>query len=113
MRIKAAFLVGGAVGYVLGTRAGREQFDKIQSSAKGLWQDPRVQETVSGVTDRATGFLDEKAPDIKGKLTGAVQSATGRSGKGEHVAEETTDSYEAGGDLTADGYRPAGPTSLS
>lgn len=109
MRIKAAFLTGGAVGYVLGTRAGRERFEKIRSSAQGLWQNPKVQETVSGVQDRAGGFLSEKAPELKGRISGAVSSRKG----GEHVAEDTSDSYEAGGDLTADGYRPSGPTALS
>lgn len=111
MRMKAAFLAGSAVGYVLGTRAGRERFEKIRSSAQGLWENPRVKETVSGVQDRAGGFLSDKAPELKGRITGAVSSV--RPSKGEHVAEDTSDSYEAGGDLTADGYRPSGPTALS
>ncbi len=72
MRIKAALLLGGAVGYVLGTRAGREQFEKIRSSAQTLWQDPRVQGTVS----EASSFVKEKAPDLKEKVGGAVKQAT-------------------------------------
>lgn len=72
MKVKAAFLVGGAVGYVLGTRAGREQFDKIRASAQNVWESPKVQDTVS----EATGFVKEKAPDLKDKVTGAVRQAT-------------------------------------
>lgn len=73
MRMKAAFLLGGAVGYVLGTRAGREQFERIRSSAQTLWQDPRVQGTVAD----ASTFVKEKAPDLADKVGGAVRSATG------------------------------------
>lgn len=76
MRTKAAFLIGGVVGYVLGTRAGREQFEKIRGQAQKLWEDPRVQDTVSDVEQRATALVKEKGPEIKDKVTGAVKSAT-------------------------------------
>ena len=76
MRVKAAFVLSGAVGYVLGTRAGREQFEKIRSTARGVWENPRVQDTVSDVEHRASGFVRDVAPDLKEKVTGAVRSAT-------------------------------------
>ena len=57
MRAKAAFLVGGAVGYVLGTRAGREQFERIRGQAQRLWEDPRVQGTVNDVEVRPGSHL--------------------------------------------------------
>lgn len=76
MRTKAAFLIGGAVGYVLGTRAGREQFEKIRSQARKVWEDPRVQGTVSDVEQRATGFVKDKAPELKDKVTDAVKQAS-------------------------------------
>lgn len=117
MRMKAAFLVGGAVGYVMGTRAGREQFEKIRSSAQNIWSDPRVQEKVSGVQEQAGGFVRDKAPELKGKVSGAVRSAKSRRDKDSSESwpddASSSDSLEAGGDLTADEYRPSGPTSLS
>lgn len=41
---KLSFLTGLGAGYVLGARAGRERYEQIASTARGLWQDPRVQQ---------------------------------------------------------------------
>ena len=78
MRTKAAFVVGGAIGYVLGTRAGRQQFERIRSSAQTLWENPKVQEAVAGVEEKAGGFVREMGPELKDKVSGVVRSATGR-----------------------------------
>lgn len=91
MRTKAAFLVGGLVGYVLGTRAGREQFDRIAASARRVWEDPRVQSGISDAGQRAGAYVQDKAPDIAdvvaGRVTEAVRQASdtlrgGRTGNG-------------------------------
>ena len=42
MKGKIGLLVGGAVGYVLGTRAGRERYEEIVAKASALWQSSGV-----------------------------------------------------------------------
>jgi hypothetical protein len=48
MRIKLAFGTGFAAGYLLGARAGRERYEQIVRTAKGVAENPAVQE-VAGV----------------------------------------------------------------
>ena len=60
MKGKILLLVGLGVGYVLGTRAGRERYEQIKDAASKLWNDPRVQKRV----DQAEDFVKDKAPDV-------------------------------------------------
>jgi hypothetical protein len=57
---KILLLVGLGVGYVLGTRAGRERYEQIKDAASKLWNDPRVQQRV----DQAEDFVKDKAPEV-------------------------------------------------
>lgn len=61
MRGKIAFVLGAAVGYVLGTRAGRERYEQIKRGAQHLWQTEPVQRGVSAVRDA----VDERAETVK------------------------------------------------
>jgi oxygen-dependent protoporphyrinogen oxidase len=69
MRGKILFVFGLALGYVLGTRAGRERYEQIRAGAEKVWQDPRVQKQVSTVE----GFVKDRAPDLAEKATNAVK----------------------------------------
>ena len=60
MKGKILLVVGLGIGYVLGTRAGREKYDKMKAAALKLWNDPRVQQRV----DDAGDFVKGKAPDV-------------------------------------------------
>lgn len=72
MKGKILFVFGLAVGYVLGTRAGRERYEQIKAGAEKVWLDPRVQEQVHTVEE----FVKEKAPDLADKATTAVRKVT-------------------------------------
>lgn len=60
MRGKLVLLVGVGIGYVLGTRAGRQRYEDIKTWANKLWNDPRVQRQVH----EAEAFAKDKAPDV-------------------------------------------------
>jgi len=60
MRGKVILLVGIAIGYVLGARAGRGRYEQIKAKAQKLWDDPRVQKQVHQAED----FAKEKAPEV-------------------------------------------------
>ncbi|MEQ1735037.1 MAG: YtxH domain-containing protein [Rhodoglobus sp.] len=60
MKGKILLVVGLGIGYVLGTRAGRQKYDQMKAAALKLWNDPRVQQRV----DDAGDFVKDKAPDV-------------------------------------------------
>ncbi|WP_262348266.1 YtxH domain-containing protein [Cellulosimicrobium cellulans] len=78
MKGKLAFVLGAGVGYVLGTRAGRAQFEKIKGWASDAWHDPRVQSTVDDLESKAAGFAKDQGVALKDKAVDAVKSAVSR-----------------------------------
>jgi hypothetical protein len=71
MKGKILLAVGLGVGYVLGSRAGREKYDDLVARVQKFWNDPRVQTQVSN----AQGFVKEKAPDVADFLSNTVKKA--------------------------------------
>jgi hypothetical protein len=60
MKGKILLVVGLGVGYVLGSRAGRERYDQIVAKAQRFWNDPRVKTQVNNAQE----FVKDKAPDV-------------------------------------------------
>jgi len=78
MKGKILLLTGLAVGYVLGTRAGRERYEEIKSVANKLWADPRVQKPVK----QAEEFVKDKAPEVAEFVSDGVKNVVSKvSGK--------------------------------
>jgi len=78
MKGKILLLTGLAVGYVLGTRAGRERYEEIKSAANKLWADPRVQKPVKQAED----FVKDKAPEVAEFVSDGVKNVVSKvSGK--------------------------------
>lgn len=57
---KVLLIVGLAVGYVLGARAGRERYDQIAGAVSKFWRSPRVQKQV----DRSVDFVGDKLDQV-------------------------------------------------
>ena len=60
MKGKILLVVGVGIGYVLGTRAGREKYDQMKAAVDKFWSDPRVKKQV----DTAQEFVKDKAPEV-------------------------------------------------
>ncbi|MFG1702569.1 YtxH domain-containing protein [Nonomuraea sp. M3C6] len=56
MRYRMTFAVGLAIGYVLGSRAGRERYEQIKRTAQRVADSPRVQEIAGVVGAQASRF---------------------------------------------------------
>ena len=79
MKGKLKLLTGGAVGYVLGTKAGRERYEQIRSQAQTLWNHPKVQEQATKAKEKAP-LLKEKAADAASSSSSSSSpSSTGYS----------------------------------
>ncbi len=75
MKGRLLLAAGIGVGFVLGSRAGRQSYEKLKGYAQDLWSDPKVQDRVSDVEDT----VREKAPVVQDKAEQALKSAGEKS----------------------------------
>ncbi|MEV0096997.1 YtxH domain-containing protein [Streptomyces sp. NPDC050738] len=95
MRYKLTFVAGLALGYVIGTRAGRERYEQLKKSARQVAQNPAVRNTVESaaqtgreaagkayhsVSDKVSATVGDKMPE---SVAARVRSLKQRSGGGE------------------------------
>jgi hypothetical protein len=95
---KIVFVAGVGAGFVLGSRAGRESYEKIKVQAQKLWNDPKVQHKVS----EGTEWAKEKAPQLQEKVSekakgvlhkndgGSSSTSSGTTGSGSYSGTPTT-----------------------
>ena len=81
---KLTVLIAAGVGYVLGTRAGRERYEQIKGAAQKIRNDPRVQEKAH----QAAEVAREKAPFVKQKLVDAAGTAKDKVYSGSDVGDK-------------------------
>ena len=81
MKLKTLVVAAGAaaVGYVLGTKAGRAQFEQLKAKADEFAHDPRVRSGVSSLAGEVKNHADKLPDPVAGAVRAAadaVQSAT-------------------------------------
>ncbi|OKK19446.1 hypothetical protein AMK16_15175 [Streptomyces sp. CB00455] len=88
MRYKVTFVVGLALGYVLGTRAGRERYEQLKKSAREVSQNPAVRNAAESAAQtgrqyagKAYAAVSEKVGDaMPESVAGRVRGLRGRRG---------------------------------
>ncbi|MEU3371456.1 YtxH domain-containing protein [Streptomyces sp. NPDC006711] len=91
MRYRLSFAAGMALGYVLGTRAGRERYEQLKKSARQVAQNPAVRNTAESaaqtsrdVAGKAFHAVSEKVGDkVPASVAGRVRSLRERGPGGE------------------------------
>ncbi|MBP2474038.1 hypothetical protein JOF53_002910 [Crossiella equi] len=78
------FALGVAVGYVLGSRAGRERYEDLVRMYHRMVEHPAVQGTAGAVRAK----VDEKLPWGKDKGEGAGQPPLAKGQQGDKLASE-------------------------
>ena len=72
MRSKLMFVIGLAIGYVFGTRAGRERYEQLKASAERLWTNPSVQAQVH----RAEDYVRQRAPEVVDRVEATARKVS-------------------------------------
>lgn len=73
MASKLPFIVGLGAGYVLGTRAGRAQYERIKATATRVAEQPFVREKVDTASTRAQEYIRAQGAVVTDKLVDAVK----------------------------------------
>lgn len=115
MKGKVGLAIGLSVGYVLGTRAGRERYEQMKTQWLKLWNQEPVQRQVVKVQTFATsaalavpGVLWEGAKRVTRAVSNAQQGAgTQQGAAGEKVRDVVRDTAEKVGDVLEDAAEEA------
>ncbi|MGV8969048.1 MAG: protoporphyrinogen oxidase [Microbacteriaceae bacterium] len=73
MNPKLLLVIGLGVGYVLGTRAGRERYDQMKATVSEVWESPRVRKARREVE----AYAQQQAPIIRERAEAIVKAAPG------------------------------------
>ncbi|MEV5881255.1 YtxH domain-containing protein [Streptomyces sp. NPDC052020] len=95
MRYRLTFVVGLAVGYVLGTRAGRERYEQLKKSARRVSQNPAVRNTAESAAQQGRQFADKAYHVVSDKVGDRMPDS---------VAQRVRTLRERGGNGRADDW---------
>lgn len=70
---KFTLLVGMGLGYVLGTRAGRAQYERMKTAATNFLETPVVKSTVEKATSKVSEVSRKVGTDVTDRMAGMVK----------------------------------------
>ncbi|SEM65511.1 hypothetical protein [Cryobacterium luteum] len=76
MKGKFLFLAGTATGFVLGSKAGRQAYDRLSAKAHELWGDPTTQKVISQaetIARDAASVAQTKVSDLLDRTEASVE----------------------------------------
>ena len=85
-------LTGLGVGFILGSRTGRQSYERLKAQAQDLWTDPRVQDTV----EKANQSIREKSPAVADAVQTAADKVNAAAATNTPVSEFDGDEDSAG-----------------
>jgi alkanesulfonate monooxygenase SsuD/methylene tetrahydromethanopterin reductase-like flavin-dependent oxidoreductase (luciferase family) len=68
MRYRLTFITGVAVGYVLGTRAGRERYEQLRAAAQRFARNPAVRNTVESAGQNGRALAVKAADSMASRV---------------------------------------------
>ncbi|MFJ3302131.1 YtxH domain-containing protein [Streptomyces sp. NPDC086549] len=75
MRYRLTFIAGLALGYVLGTRAGRERYEQLKKSARQVAQNPAVRNTAETAAQQGRVLAGRAAHAVGERVSDHVPDA--------------------------------------
>ena len=84
---KLTVLIAGGLGYVLGSKAGRQRYEQIKGLAVKVKDNPTVQDKAHQAADAAKA----QAPVVKDKIVGVAEAAKAKVGGGDDLADGLPD----------------------
>ena len=107
MRYRATFLAGLAVGFVAGTRAGRERYEQMMKLGRKVADSPVVRQAARAVSEKATELTKTASQKAAARMPKVTETAkTGASkvrGQLDRLPGRRSDDSEH---VTVNGARP-------
>ncbi|MEU5436248.1 YtxH domain-containing protein [Streptomyces sp. NPDC020719] len=72
MRYRLTFAAGLVVGYVLGTRAGRERYEQLKKSVRQVAQNPAVRNTAESAAQNGRAYAGKAFSAVSDKVSEKV-----------------------------------------
>ena len=113
MRYRGLFILGFAVGYVVGARAGRERYEQMKKTATQVAQSPPVQKATQVAGEKATQLTKAAKDQAASRVPKLTETAKNGATKmrdqldklpGRHAADSEPATSEA---AAVNGVRPA------